>query len=98
MKETLKLEPQQVIEFINYVKKLKLDGLNELASELTCIEYELAEEKSTKIIQANSITRIDLLRKALNSVVELQQRINIIKVKLTITDSEIKSRYRKLED
>ena len=95
MKETLKLEPQQVIEFINYVKKLTLDGLTDLTSELTCIEYELMEEKTTKIIQANSITRIDLLRKALNEVVDLQQRINIIKVKLIITDSETKSRYRK---
>ena len=62
MKETLKLEPQQVIEFINYVKRLTLDGLTDLTCELTCIEYELLEEKTTKIIQANSITRIDLLK------------------------------------
>lgn len=95
MKETLKLEPQQVIEFINYVKRLTLDELTDLTSELTCIEYELLEETTTKIIQANSITRIDLLKKALNEVVDLQQRINIIKVKLIITDGETKSRYRK---
>lgn len=95
MKETLKLEPQHVIEFINYVKRLNLDELTDLTSELTCIEYELMKEKTTKIIQANLVTRIDLLKKALNEVVELQQRINIIKVKLTITDSETKSRYRK---
>lgn len=96
MKE-IKIESEQVIEFIQYVKHLNLNELNDLENELILVEYELADEKDTELIKAHQITKIDALKKLLNKAVELQSKINYIKLKLVIIDNEVKIRLRKKE-
>lgn len=96
MKE-IKIESEQVIEFIQYVKHLKLNELNDLENELILVEYELTDEKDTDLIKAHQITKIDALKKLLNKAVELQTKINYIQLKLVIIDNEVKVRLRKKE-